>query len=58
MKRFLFALLFLFSTSVFAQPVIDFETVGNNWVWNSFDLGTGGLKIFYCRKIKFEFGIH
>jgi hypothetical protein len=42
MKRFLFALLFLFSTSVFAQPVIDFETVGNNWVWNTFDLGTGG----------------
>ena len=43
MKRFLLALLFLFSTSVFAQPVIDFETVGNNWVWNPFDLGTGGM---------------
>ena len=43
MKRFLLALLFLFSTSVFAQPVIDFETVGHDWVWNSFDLGTGGL---------------
>ena len=42
MKRFLLALLFLFSTSMFAQPVIDFETVGNNWVWNPFDLGTGG----------------
>jgi hypothetical protein len=27
---------------VFAQPVIDFETVGNNWGWNPFDLGTGG----------------
>ena len=38
MKRFLLALLFLFSTSVFAQPVIDFETVGHDWVWNSFDL--------------------
>ena len=22
--------------------MIDFETVGNNWVWNPFDLGTGG----------------
>lgn len=43
MKRFLLALLFLFSTSVFAQPVIDFETVGHDWVWNAFDLGTGGL---------------
>ena len=43
MKRFLLALLFLFSTSMFAQPVIDFETVGNNWVWNPFDLGTGGM---------------
>jgi hypothetical protein len=28
---------------VFAQPVIDFETVGNDWVWNPFDLGTGGM---------------
>ncbi len=37
MKRFLLALLFLFSTSVFAQPVIDWETVGNNWVWNPFE---------------------
>ena len=43
MKRFLLALLFLFSTSLFAQPVIDFETVGHDWVWNAFDLGTGGL---------------
>ena len=43
MKRFLLALLFLFSTSVFAQPVINFETVGNNWGWNPFDLGTGGM---------------
>ena len=43
MKRFLLALLFLFSASLFAQPTIDFETVGNNWVWNPFDLGTGGM---------------
>jgi len=43
MKRFLLVSLFLFSTSVFAQQTIDFETVGNNWVWNAFDLGTGGL---------------
>lgn len=42
MKRLLLASLFLFSTSVFAQPVIDFETVGNNWVWNLFSAGTGG----------------
>ncbi len=42
MKRLLLASLFLFSTSVFAQPVIDFETVGNNWVFNTFDVGTGG----------------
>lgn len=43
MKRFLFAVLFLFSVSSFAQPVIDFETTGNNWAWNPFDLGTGGV---------------
>ena len=43
MKRFLLALLFLFSASVFAQSTIDFETTGNNWVWNPFDLGTGGM---------------
>jgi hypothetical protein len=41
MKRFLLAVLFLFSTSVFAQPVIDFETVGNNWTWNIFGEGPG-----------------
>jgi hypothetical protein len=28
---------------VFAQTTIDFETVGNNWVWNIFSQGTGGL---------------
>jgi hypothetical protein len=27
---------------VFAQP-IDYETVGNNWTWNIFSQGTGGL---------------
>jgi hypothetical protein len=43
MKRFLLVSLFLFSTSVFAQTTIDFETVGNNWVWNLFSAGTGGL---------------
>lgn len=43
MKRFLLAVLFLFSVSLFAQPVIDFETTGNNWAWNPFDLGTGGV---------------
>ena len=43
MKRLLFVSLFLLSTSLFAQPVIDFETVGNNWVWNLFSAGTGGL---------------
>ena len=42
MKRFLLVSLFLFSISLFAQPVIDWETVGNNWVWNPFDVGTGG----------------
>jgi hypothetical protein len=26
---------------VFAQPVIDFETVGNNWTWNIFGEGPG-----------------
>lgn len=43
MKRFLFAVLFLFSVSSFAQPVIDFETTGNNWVFNLFSAGTGGV---------------
>ncbi len=42
MKQFLLASLFLFSVSLSAQPVIDYETVGNNWVWNTFDVGTGG----------------
>ena len=42
MKRFLLASFFLFSVALYAQPVIDFETVGNNWVWNIFSAGTGG----------------
>jgi energy-converting hydrogenase Eha subunit A len=43
MKRFLLASLFLFSVVLYAQPVIDFENVGNNWVWNPFDLGATGM---------------
>jgi hypothetical protein len=44
MKSFLLFLFFaLFvPASLFAQPVIDFETVGNNWAWNIFSQGTGG----------------
>jgi len=42
MKRFLLALVFLFSVASFAQPVIDFETVGNGWTWTIFSEGTGG----------------
>ncbi len=40
MKRLLLISFFLFSISLFAQPVINFETVGNDWVWNVFDGGT------------------
>ena len=43
MKRLFVLSLFLFSVTVFAQSTIDFETVGNNWVWNLFSAGTGGL---------------
>jgi len=44
MKSFLLFLFFalFIPTSLFAQPVIDFETVGNNWAWNIFAAGTGG----------------
>ncbi|MEO8232202.1 MAG: T9SS type A sorting domain-containing protein [Ignavibacteriota bacterium] len=42
MKRLLLVSLFLFSTLSFAQPVIDFETVGNGWGWTVFSQGTGG----------------
>jgi len=43
MKRLFVLSLFLFSVTVFAQSTIDFETVGNNWVWNLFSAGAGGL---------------
>jgi hypothetical protein len=37
-----FLLLFSFIPAlIFSQPVIDFETVGNNWTWNIFSQGTG-----------------
>jgi len=39
MKRLLFASLFLFSVSLFAQPVIDFETVGQDFNWIIFSNG-------------------
>ena len=42
MKRFLVVSILLLTTSLFAQSTIDWETVGNNWVWNPFDVGTGG----------------
>lgn len=42
MKNLLLAFLFLFSASLVAQPVIDYETTGNNWVWNIFAQGTNG----------------
>lgn len=45
MKSFLLFLFFalFISVSLFPQqPYIDYETVGNNWVWNIFDQGTGG----------------
>lgn len=43
MKVFLSVFFLLLSTSVFAQNMIDFETVGNSWTWNLFAAGTGGL---------------
>lgn len=45
MKSFLLFLFlsFCISVSMFAQqPYINYETVGNNWVWNIFSQGTGG----------------
>ncbi len=44
MKRLLlFSLLFI-TVSVFAQaPYIDYETVGNDWVFTIFSQGTGGM---------------
>lgn len=43
MKKLLIASLLIFSGALFAQPVIDFETTGQNWAWNLFSAGTGGL---------------
>lgn len=42
MKKLLVVSLFLFSISLFAQPVIDFETTGQAWTWNIFSEGAGG----------------
>ncbi len=39
MKRFLLVSLFLFSSSLFAQATIDFETVGQDFVWTIFANG-------------------
>lgn len=41
MKQLFVLSFFLFSVSLFAQP-IDYETVGNTWAWNIFSQGTGG----------------
>jgi hypothetical protein len=42
-KRLLLFLFFFIPFSLFAQqPYIDYETVGNDWVWNIFSQGTGG----------------
>ncbi|HSP87263.1 MAG TPA: T9SS type A sorting domain-containing protein [Ignavibacteriaceae bacterium] len=42
MKQLLLFSFFLISSSLFAQPAIDFETVGNNWNWTLFSAGTTG----------------
>lgn len=43
MKRLVLVSFVLLSASLFAQPpVIDFETVGNNWGWTVFSQGSGG----------------
>jgi len=42
MKNLLLAFLFLSSASIIAQVPIDYETTGNNWVWNIFAQGTNG----------------
>ena len=45
MKPLYYLFIFLFiPASLFAQqPYIDYETVGNDWVWNIFSQGTGGM---------------
>lgn len=43
MKRLLLLSFLSITVSVFAQtPYIDYETVGNDWVWNIFSQGTSG----------------
>ena len=42
MKRLLLFFLLAFTVSSFTQPYIDYETYGNDWVFNIFDQGTGG----------------
>lgn len=42
MKKFLIVACLLFTVSLYAQPVIDFETTGNDWAWNIFSQGTNG----------------
>jgi hypothetical protein len=43
MKRLLLFLFLCIPVSMFAQqPYIDYETLGNDWVWNIFSQGTGG----------------
>ena len=43
MKRLLLVSLLFLTASLYAQPpVIDFETVGNNWAWTMFSAGTNG----------------
>jgi hypothetical protein len=43
MKQLLLFLFFCIPVSLFAQStIIDWETVGNNWVWTIFSEGTGG----------------
>ena len=45
MKPLYYLFIFLFiPVSMFAQqPYIDYETLGNNWVYNIFSQGTGGM---------------
>ena len=42
MKKFLIVAFLLFSFPILAQSTIDYETVGNGWVWNIFSAGTNG----------------
>ncbi|HMN49109.1 MAG TPA: T9SS type A sorting domain-containing protein [Ignavibacteriaceae bacterium] len=45
MKKFLLVSLLLLSVSLYAQTTIDFETVGNNWTWTTFSLGSGSFDV-------------